>query len=106
MNAARLGEPILVTTTAEGGVSCPCDFARTRTASSPPMKLLWESMKQVTLPFPFVWLTIRVEPAADARRRARFVASPPPTGTSKAAQKLLLSPHLLRDIGLDDSRRD
>jgi hypothetical protein len=28
------------------------------------MKLLWESMKQVTLPFPFVWLTIRVEPSA------------------------------------------
>jgi hypothetical protein len=105
MHGARLEQPIPVTATAEGGAPCRCDVACPHTASRP-LELLLALMKQVTLPFPFVWLTIRVEPAAAARRRALLIAPPRPASTSMTALKQTLNKRLLRDIGLDDSGRD
>jgi hypothetical protein len=63
-------------------------------------------MKQITLPFPFIWLTIRVELAPVARRRASSAAPSPPVDVLKSSLKQSVSAHLLQDIGLDDSRRD
>ena len=63
-------------------------------------------MKQITLPFPFVWLTIRVESAPVARRRASAAVPPPPADVLKSSLKQSVSAYLLQDIGLDDSRRD
>jgi hypothetical protein len=61
-------------------------------------------MTQLTLPFPFLRLGVRVElfrvaPSPPQR------ATPPPTRTElRDALRPRLSVHLLRDVGLDDSR--
>ncbi len=63
-------------------------------------------MKQIVLPFPFVWFTIRVEPAALARRRALVLAPQSPVTIARAALEPLIGSRLMQDIGLDRSRMD
>lgn len=63
-------------------------------------------MKQITLPL--VWLTIRIDIVPATLRRAkpvkpiRLPSDPEPVSSLRER----LSPHLLRDIGLDWDRGD
>ncbi|MET0429697.1 MAG: hypothetical protein ABW026_14530 [Microvirga sp.] len=63
-------------------------------------------MIQITLPL--VWLTIRIDVVHAARRRAAHHRTPPPlswseTRSMRDALRASLNPHLLRDVGLDES---
>jgi len=61
-------------------------------------------MFTLTVPFPLLRLTLRVELVQVRRRRP--VCTPPPLTQTQWRQLLRseLTPHLLRDVGLDDSR--
>ncbi|MGO4571478.1 hypothetical protein [Microvirga sp. 2TAF3] len=63
-------------------------------------------MKQITLSL--VWLTIRIDviPAALERVPKPNSAKAFSSSEPKASFRAKLGPHLLRDIGEDDSRRD
>lgn len=67
-------------------------------------ELLEIPMFTLTVPFPLLSLTLRVELVR--ARRARPASTPPPL--TRTEWRLLLrnelTPHLLRDVGLDDSR--
>ena len=62
-------------------------------------------MFTLTLPFPFLRFTLRVELERLTRRRP--TSTPPPLSRSALRERFRnsLSPHLLRDVGLDDSCR-
>ena len=61
-------------------------------------------MTQVTLPIPLLRLALRVEFVRVAFRSTNGVAPRPTRVELKEAFRKELSPHLLRDVGLDDSR--
>jgi hypothetical protein len=61
-------------------------------------------MKQITLSL--VWLTVRIDLIPTARGRGRTSAKPLPPSELQASLRARLSPHLLKDIGEDVSRRD
>jgi len=63
-------------------------------------------MIQFTLPL--VWLTIRIDVFHSARRRVQHHRTRPPLSRSETrdlsdALRSSLGPHLLRDVGLDQS---
>jgi hypothetical protein len=61
-------------------------------------------MTEVTLPFLLLRLSLRVEFVQVPFRTTNRVASRPTRVELKKALRRELSPHLLRDVGLDDSR--
>ena len=61
-------------------------------------------MTRVTLPIPLLRLTLRIEFVRVAFRSTNRAAPRPTRFELKEALRRELSPHLLRDVGLDDSR--
>jgi hypothetical protein len=63
-------------------------------------------MTQVTLPVPLFRLALRVEFVKVAFRPTNRVVPRPTRVDLKEAFRKELGPHLLQDVGLDDSRSD
>jgi hypothetical protein len=64
--------------------------------------MLVAPMKPISLPLPFLGLTIRIEAAHAARRRA----APPPITLARDTLKHAVGRRVLQDVGLDNSRQD
>ena len=63
-------------------------------------------MTEVTLPFLFLRLSLRVEFVRHPFGPTNRVASRPTRVELRETLRKQLNPHLLRDVGLDESRRD
>jgi hypothetical protein len=109
------GSSARFTATARGGVTCLCVFARTNAPlSSSRLLLLVAPVKPTVFPLPLVGFAFRFEFLRVPRRPANDHKRPLATAEldhllrHEFQQELRheLSPHMLRDVGLDRSRAD
>ena len=101
------GSSARFTVTARGGVTCLCDFARTDAPlSSSHLLLLVAPMKPTVFPPPLVGFAFRFEFIRVPRKPANDHKQPVLTFDFVESLKREVSPHILRDIGVDRRRTD
>ena len=101
------GSSARFTAPARGGVTCLCDFARGNAPlSSSRLLLLVAPMKPTVFPLPLVGFAFRFEFLRVPRKPANDHKQPVLTFELVEALKREVSPHILRDIGVDRSRTD